>query len=170
MCEVLASVGTVWTELTGQLEPGRAIEVKLVAKEKGSIVTRSWDIHIPPDADPTNRWPEQAVWLKSQAAEGTCIASVCSGSVLLASAGFLDGHEATTHWAFTNLFRRLFPLFAYGLSACSVPRRWTHDRHQRRRGSLEYLVLYLIARFAGRARAVRGAGFFHPRRSIQSRG
>ncbi|MBA4864692.1 helix-turn-helix domain-containing protein [Streptomyces sp. PSKA54] len=40
---------------------------------------------------------------------GTRIASICTGAFVLASAGLLDGHTATTHWRYTNLFSRLFP-------------------------------------------------------------
>jgi transcriptional regulator GlxA family with amidase domain len=37
------------------------------------------------------------------------VASVCSGSLMLASAGLLDGRCATTHWCRTEQFERLFP-------------------------------------------------------------
>ena len=37
------------------------------------------------------------------------IASVCSGSLLLAAAGLLDGRAATTHWSRTQQFRQAHP-------------------------------------------------------------
>lgn len=40
---------------------------------------------------------------------GTRIASICTGAFVLASAGLLDQHTATTHWRFVDLFRQLFP-------------------------------------------------------------
>ncbi len=40
---------------------------------------------------------------------GTRIASICTGSFVLAAAGFLDGRRATTHWRSADDFRRLFP-------------------------------------------------------------
>ncbi|MGP4112219.1 GlxA family transcriptional regulator [Streptomyces sp. 4N509B] len=40
---------------------------------------------------------------------GTRIASICSGAFVLGAAGLLDGRRATTHWAYADLFRRLFP-------------------------------------------------------------
>ena len=38
--------------------------------------------------------------------KGAVIASVCSGAVLLAEAGLLDGCEAITHWGYCPVLRR----------------------------------------------------------------
>ncbi|SEK21796.1 GlxA family transcriptional regulator [Streptacidiphilus jiangxiensis] len=40
---------------------------------------------------------------------GTRMVSICTGSFVLAAAGLLDGRRATTHWRYTESFRRLFP-------------------------------------------------------------
>ncbi|MQA12227.1 MAG: helix-turn-helix domain-containing protein [Pseudonocardiaceae bacterium] len=37
------------------------------------------------------------------------IMSICTGAFVLGAAGWLDGRPATTHWAFTEQFRRLYP-------------------------------------------------------------
>ncbi|MEU1316663.1 GlxA family transcriptional regulator [Streptomyces tibetensis] len=40
---------------------------------------------------------------------GTRIVSICTGAFVLAAAGLLDGHRATTHWQVADRFRRMFP-------------------------------------------------------------
>jgi transcriptional regulator GlxA family with amidase domain len=38
-------------------------------------------------------------WVRNLAAKGTLMTSVCTGSLVYADAGLLDGRPATTHWA-----------------------------------------------------------------------
>ncbi len=40
---------------------------------------------------------------------GTRLISICTGSYVLAAAGYLDGRPATTHWSSAEHFQRLFP-------------------------------------------------------------
>ncbi|MEU1125727.1 helix-turn-helix domain-containing protein [Streptomyces sp. NPDC005899] len=40
---------------------------------------------------------------------GTRMVSICTGSYVLAAAGYLDGRPATTHWSAADHFQRLFP-------------------------------------------------------------
>lgn len=47
-------------------------------------------------------------YLRQVAAKAKWVCSVCEGALLLARAGLLDGHKATTHWAFVDCLRR-FP-------------------------------------------------------------
>jgi putative intracellular protease/amidase len=47
-------------------------------------------------------------YLRQIAARAKWVCSVCEGALLLARAGLLDGHIATTHWAFVKCLQR-FP-------------------------------------------------------------
>ncbi len=48
-------------------------------------------------------------WLRQQAASGALMVSVCAGARVLASAGLLDGRDATSHWARINGLERDYP-------------------------------------------------------------
>jgi transcriptional regulator GlxA family with amidase domain len=48
-------------------------------------------------------------WLRERAAKAVTVAAVCTGSLLLSSAGLLDGLHATTHWRFLDSMRDSFP-------------------------------------------------------------
>jgi transcriptional regulator GlxA family with amidase domain len=47
-----------------------------------------------------------AMWLKQAHQTSTWTTSVCSGALVLAAAGILDGHPATTHWAAQSMLKR----------------------------------------------------------------
>lgn len=48
-------------------------------------------------------------WLRSAATKVRRVASVCSGALLLAEAGVLDGRQATTHWSDLHELRTRYP-------------------------------------------------------------
>lgn len=57
----------------------------------------------------TGRFPSLVRWLRTLHARGTTVCSTCTGALLLAETGLLDGADATIHWAFAPTFRRNFP-------------------------------------------------------------
>lgn len=67
------------------------------------------DLNVEPEAPLGERFADEAAWLQRCHAAGATIATVCSGSVLLAEAGLLDGWEATSHWAYCDVLRSRYP-------------------------------------------------------------
>ncbi len=49
-------------------------------------------------------------WLKTQLERGIQIASVCSGSLVLAETGILNGRKCTSHWKCIDYMKRHYPL------------------------------------------------------------
>jgi transcriptional regulator GlxA family with amidase domain len=52
---------------------------------------------------------EMLGWIRRTAAAARQVSSVCTGALLLAQAGLLKGHRATTHWASLDLLASLDP-------------------------------------------------------------
>jgi len=48
-------------------------------------------------------------WLQRASRSGARVASICSGSLLLAAAGLLDHRAATTHWSRSRQFETAYP-------------------------------------------------------------
>jgi transcriptional regulator GlxA family with amidase domain len=48
-------------------------------------------------------------WIEKQYKHGAEIASMCTGTFMLASAGLLDGKNCSTHWSAADTFRTFFP-------------------------------------------------------------
>jgi transcriptional regulator GlxA family with amidase domain len=53
---------------------------------------------------------EAIPWIIDQYKKGASIASLCTGSFLLAATGLLNGKKCATHWSAANEFRKMFPL------------------------------------------------------------
>ncbi|MFF4349345.1 GlxA family transcriptional regulator [Streptomyces sp. NPDC001530] len=53
--------------------------------------------------------PRLTSWLREHGPRAERLVSVCTGAVLLAAAGLLDGRRATTHWAYCDKLARDHP-------------------------------------------------------------
>ncbi len=96
------------------------------------------------------RYPELVAWLKQQHKRGALLCSACSGVLLLAETGLLDGLDATMHWAYARTFEQNFPRVRLRLEEVLIA---TGARQEivmsGASASWHDLVLYLIAREAG---------------------
>jgi transcriptional regulator GlxA family with amidase domain len=67
------------------------------------------EVLVPASDSLEGRFAPQIEWLKRCHDSGATIATACSGTILLAEAGLLDGCDATTHWAYCEELSRRHP-------------------------------------------------------------
>ena len=108
------------------------------------------DLAVPPGEPLGDAYDAEVEWVRRCHARGAIVASACSGAVLLARTGLLDGADATSHWAYCDALRRAHP-----------GTRWHPERGLLFAGpgqrilmagsgvAWHQLVLALISRFAG---------------------
>lgn len=177
--EVFCGVGRVWSEITGEAVNTAPFDVQIVAGSKQAFrcalgipvaphaSVRSIDstdiiiapnLEIAPDFNPRGRWKPMVTWLRQMHDKHAVICSACTGSVLLAEAGLLQGQVATTHWSAAEIFRRHYPDVKLTPERILVPIPGEQDIiTSGGAGAWQDLVMYLIARFRGEAEAIRTA-------------
>ncbi|MGY5832273.1 DJ-1/PfpI family protein [Vibrio vulnificus] len=86
-------------------------------------------------------------WLGTTAMQASLVASVCTGSFLLAEAGLLDGLQVTTHWEDIEDLKQCYPQ----LTVLSQ-RRWVDSGKYTTSGGISAgidMSLYLVAKLKG---------------------
>ncbi|MDT4289145.1 helix-turn-helix domain-containing protein [Methylomonas sp. MO1] len=128
--DLLLSVGRDWPLIvSGQAGP-QAIRPLLVAADSGPLTVCNGvpvsidyaladcppvavvcvpEVNIPPSEPMAGLFDREIAWLTQRYQAGATLAASCSGAMLLAEAGLLDGHDATTHWAYCATLRQRFP-------------------------------------------------------------
>lgn len=104
-------------------------------------------------------------WIRRVAAEAELVTSVCTGSLLLARAGLLEGKRATTHWAALDLLRQ-----QPGVTVVSE-RRWVDDGVITSAGVAAGIDMsfYVVEKLHGRAVADETARYIeYPRRAVDA--
>jgi transcriptional regulator GlxA family with amidase domain len=178
--EVLAGAGVTWGQVTGEATAARRLQPRIVAhpgepfasavaglriephaplgEAADAEVVIVSDVAVPLEADPRGRWPAETSWLRERFAAGATLCSVCTGSLVLAEAGLLDGEEATSHWYVNGIFRNRYPRVRLRPERILCPAGRGHRLITSGGGaSWGDLALYLIARFSGEQEAVRVA-------------
>lgn len=171
MYDLLVSPGRDWDWVTtGEIGESK-INPIIVAREDQPFVgaNRRWihpdaslrdcpvpdvigvpDIMVGPDEDISGRYDAEIEWLRAHYARGATLASACSGALLLAEAGLLDGQDATVHWAYCDAMAARYPTVRL------LPNRALVISGEGQRlvmagggSSWHDLTLYLIARLLG---------------------
>lgn len=182
LVDVLGAAGVVYPEVTrgtpgepifdvrvvaATSEPFRSLSNVLIVPDAAvtevddADVVIVCDMYQPIDRPPRGKYPGEIDWLRRMHERGALITSVCSGSLLLAEAGLLDGVAAASHWCYRALFHRHYPrvTLRQELALCLD----AETRQIVTTGAVsawQDLALYLIARFAGREQAVQTAKVF----------
>ncbi|MBX3603847.1 MAG: helix-turn-helix domain-containing protein [Piscinibacter sp.] len=177
--DALYSAGRDWQMLHGEAAPRSLFQPIIVSRDGASVagangvridaqagfancppceVACITDLAVPPGTDLGDRYDAEVAWLRDLHARGAMLASACSGALLLARTGLLDGLDATTHWAYCDALRRDHPRTRWhperGLVGGGAGQRLVMAGS----GAVWHqLVLFLIARFAGAQEAMRVA-------------
>ncbi len=176
--DALASVRRDWTMLHGgaptlspfrpvivspdgaPFEAGNGVRITPAASFAGcprpEVVVIS-DVMVPPGSEVGDRFDAAVQWLLACYAGGAVLASACSGALVLARTGLLDGLDATSHWAYCEHLRREHPRTRWhperGLVSAAEGRILMAGSGV----SWHLLVLALVARFAGPEEAMQVA-------------
>ena len=177
--DVLLSVGPMWPDMTAAASGEPLLDVSIVAASAepfrcfGGIVVEPHaaldsledvdaaivcDMYTPIGTPPHGRYDAEIQWLRRVHDRGALLGSVCTGSLLLAESGLLDGRTCAGHWAYADLFASAYPMVRFrpgaildlsaegdGLVTAGGVTSW------------QDLALHLIARFCGPEHAARTA-------------
>jgi transcriptional regulator GlxA family with amidase domain len=130
MVDVLNAAGNLWQTLARTDTPRTPFRVRIVSPLRrafqcgNAIPVRPAatigpglrpdivvlpELWLGPDEDLEGRYPALLAWIRAGYKAGACIYSACSGALMLAATGLLDGCDATSHWGYEDLFRRRYP-------------------------------------------------------------
>jgi transcriptional regulator GlxA family with amidase domain len=130
MVDVLSATGNLWQTLVRSGDESKRFRVRLlspkeqpftcgngipvnpqvsIADDPSAEIVILPEIWLGPDESLHGRYPALIEWLRRKYAEGAELYSACSGSILLAETGLLDGRTATSHWGYADMFRNHYP-------------------------------------------------------------
>jgi len=118
-------------------------------KKTDVIIIPSFDT---PDNFAINTSQDALDWVSRQYREGAEVASLCTGSFLLAATGLLKDKPCSTHWKAEGAFRQLFP----GLLLATNQIITDHKGIYTAGGAVSSLnlMLYLVEKYNGREAAL----------------
>ena len=123
MSEIAPEYRTVVVaERTGPMDNDIPGQMKVLPNNTFEEVPHPFAIVVPGGNAPTIRaMGNEAIraYVRSAAETAEVVGSVCTGALILASVGLLEGRRATTHWAFYKILEQF--------GATYVRKRWVED-------------------------------------------
>ena len=134
MLDVLMAAGNIWQTLVRSESEKRLFNVRIVSTHKrqftcGNNIPVNPDVSIKdnheagivilpelwlgPDESINGRYPALMDWIRQQYKQGSTLYSACSGAIMLAESGLLNGCPATSHWGYKDLFRKQYPKVSF---------------------------------------------------------
>lgn len=116
------------------------------------------DIFVAPDEVLSGRYDAEIAWIRERFAAGATLATACTGALLLAEAGLLDGLDVTTHWAYCEAMAARYPGITVHPNRALIV-TGAEQRIVMAGGGTSWLDLglFMIARFLGVEEAMRTA-------------
>src|SRR5690606_2564878 len=115
------------------------------------------DLAVMPNEAGPGRYPREVDWLRQLDRTGAMFATACTGALLLAEAGLLDGLDVTTRWAYCEALAQRYPRLRVRSNRALVISGGGRFVMAGGGSSWHDLALFLISRFAGPEEAMRVA-------------
>lgn len=130
MLDVLLAAGNIWQTLVRSDAEQKLFNVRIVSPDRRTFTCGNGipvkpgcsykddpdadiiilpELWLGPDEGIKGRYPDLMEWLRHRYRRGSSLYSACSGAVMLAESGLLDGCPATSHWGYQDLFARHYP-------------------------------------------------------------
>ena len=104
-CQVVSVTGEGFKSFNGAwIQP----DTSLVACQDPDVICIP-DLMVAPGEDISGRHVAELDWLLQHHARGAIVATACTGALMLAEAGLLDGLSCTTHWAYCDAMTKQYP-------------------------------------------------------------
>lgn len=130
MLDILLATGSIWETLVRAESTQKFFNVRIVspgaesfrcgnnipvtpdcsvAENPTASIVILPELWLGPDEHLEGRYPDLMKWIRRNYEEGATLYSACSGALMLAATGLLDGCEATSHWGYQDLFEQRYP-------------------------------------------------------------
>jgi transcriptional regulator GlxA family with amidase domain len=119
------------------------------------------EVLVAPNDSLAGRFTAEIAYIRRCHAAGSIVAAACSGALLMAEAGLLDGQDATTHWAYCDALAARHPGVRVHAQRSLVVTGEGHRLVMAGGGtSWQDLGLYIVSRLAGLEAAMQLARVF----------